>query len=601
MLPLQQGEKEKWSGQSIPIETRIGRYVVGKKIAQGGMAEVYMATAVGEHGFAKELVLKVVLPELADDVEYMRMFITEACLASKLEHPNIVQVFDFGHYNNRYYIAMEHVHGVSLRRLRARCRHLRVNIPPILAAVICADVAKALGYVHSFREDGRHLNLVHRDVSPHNILLSVDGAVKLTDFGIAKAATTDSRPGVIKGKFAYLSPEQSLAQPLDGRSDIFSLGIVQWELLTGTHLFGGQDDTVTLNAIQRAPIASPSDFGAPRELAKATLKALARPLRDRYQAADEMEWALRSYYMANAKRPEDTSVAQFLRSMFPPEDNFQSTIEPSALESDVPKLALVAAGSGQVKALTVPLRPISPSLKLLDELSDDPADWPTIRSDVLERAGRTTISLPRPRVEPAPSSDFCQVSNDAPSPVNDTPQPDPEDPPISDGDSSLVVVVETNPAAQRVPRTSWDILRWWIVRPNLTSIVLILPLVLCAFVVELALVNVLAPVLIQPQLAEGEVSGLTAMLVAWVKVNTTMEGKPLGHILSVSVPLIGLALAGGGLAGRLAWKWMTRTYVRHLRAREDSEASAEPTAPSCSPEFGEPLKLVQGGSETTGR
>jgi eukaryotic-like serine/threonine-protein kinase len=575
MLPLQREEKERWSGQAIPIGTKIDRYVVGKKFAQGGMAEVYMANAPKEHGFTKELVLKVVLPELAEDEEYMKMFITEACLASKLDHPNIVQVLDFGRYQDRYFIAMEHIHGVSLRRLRARCRHLKVNIPPKIAAAICADVASALHYVHSFSDRGQHLNLVHRDVSPHNILLAANGAVKLTDFGIAKAATIDTRPGMIKGKFAYLSPEQSLAQPLDGRSDIFSLGIVYWESLTGIHLFGGKDDTVTLNAVQRTPIVSPRNYcmDVPKELADVALKALARPLRDRYQTADEMEWALKSYCAANAKR-SDTSVAQFIVAKFPPKDNFQSTIEPSAVESDVPKLAVVAARP--ISAPTVPLRPISPSLRLVAELSDDPADWPTIRVPLQDRPGRTTISLPRP----PPSSDCCQVTGDAPPQVNDAPQTLPEGPSMSDNGSSPVVV-ETPTPSPTAPRAWWDdalrwlrerpSFRWLLKRPTFAVVLLGTPVALCTIVGTPWLAGALAPGLSgAPQPAEG--GGAKSMnilrAIASASASATQPGKPLGLIPLDFVILVGLGVTVGLLSGSLAWIWIYRALIRNELVRD---------------------------------
>jgi serine/threonine protein kinase len=443
MLPLQSEEKEKWTLQAIPAGTRIGRYSLGRKIDQGGMAEVYLADTLGELDFKKQVVLKIVLPNLASDEQYMKMFKEEARLASMLCHPNVVQVLDFGRYNDRYYLAMEYIHGVSLRRLRGRCRHLGEDVPPIMAAVFCADVAKALHYVHSFK-------LVHRDVSPHNILLSAEGAVKLTDFGIAKAATSNTQSGVIKGKFAYLSPEQSVADPVDGRSDIFSLGTVYWELLTGKSLFGGKGDLEVLNAVRRCVVPSPRDYrpDIPEELAVVARKALARSPSDRYQTGAEFELALRTSIVAKPRRPEETSVKDYLLAKFPPKDNFLSTIEPSVIESGIPKLALIPAEPS--KAPTKRLLPISTAPRLVVELSGEPEDWPTVPAYVLENPGRTTISLPRARDLIAPLTDWVQVNDNAPSPVNGALRSVPDESP-SMLDLSLEVIEET-PLARPAPR-----------------------------------------------------------------------------------------------------------------------------------------------------
>ncbi len=180
----------------------IGRYVVSKKLAEGGMAEVYLASAVGPEGFAKEVVIKVVRSFLANDQQFIDLFIAEARLSSKLNHANVVQIFDFGKVDDSYYLAMEYVRGASLWELRKRCRERGVPFPPTLAAEIGAQVARGLQYAHSLTDRGQPLGLVHRDVTPHNVLLSFDGAVKLTDFGIAKAGTSQTAPGILKGKFA---------------------------------------------------------------------------------------------------------------------------------------------------------------------------------------------------------------------------------------------------------------------------------------------------------------------------------------------------------------------------------------------------------------
>jgi serine/threonine-protein kinase len=385
---------ERWGRPAIPAGTRIGRYLMGEKLAEGGMAEVYCAIALGAQGFAKEVVLKIVLPALAQDEEFIEMFIAEARLASKLTHPNIVETFDFGEHEGRYFIAMEYVRGVSLWRLRSRCRKLNLNFPPLLAAAICADVAKALQHAHSLREGGQVLNVVHRDVTPHNVLLSVDGAVKLSDFGIAKVGTSHTRPGILKGKFPYMSPEQARGESVDGRTDIFALGILLWELLAGRRLFTGESDLEVLRAVQLGPIASPRGFGAehvPEELAAIAMKALVRPLAARLQTAAELERELRGFVLANAKCIEDTSVAQFLRATFPPQDEFRSPIQPSTAEPEA------APAPEPVVRPTAPMPGLPPSPKREWHAPNEGKERPTMPALALLEEGIDTDRLPNGR------------------------------------------------------------------------------------------------------------------------------------------------------------------------------------------------------------
>ena len=298
--------------------TSVGRYVVRRKLAEGGMADIYLASAVGAEGFAKDVVIKVVRPFLSTDPQFVQMFIAEARLASRLNHANIVQIFDFGRHEERYFLAMEYVRGASLWDLRKRCQELGVPFPPTLAAEICAQVARGLQYAHTLSEGGRQLGVVHRDVTPHNVLLSYDGVVKLTDFGIAKASTSRTAPGMLKGKFAYMSPEQSRGEPVDARTDVFALGIVLWEMLTGGRLFDGDSDLAVLRAVQGSLIAPPSRLNpdVPQELSDVVMKALSRRVEERFQSASEVERALATYVLRNAETVEDHSVSLFLQEMF---------------------------------------------------------------------------------------------------------------------------------------------------------------------------------------------------------------------------------------------------------------------------------------------
>ena len=298
--------------------TEVGRYVIKRKLAEGGMAEIFLASATGPEGFSKDVVIKVVRSFLARDSQFVQMFIAEARLVSRLNHANVVQIFDFGKHGESFYLAMEYVRGASLWDLRKRCRDQGVPFPPTLVAEIGAQVARGLQYAHALTENGQRIGVVHRDVTPHNVLLSFDGAVKLTDFGIAKATTTQTAPGMLKGKFAYMAPEQARGEKVDARTDLFALGIVLWEMLTGGRLFAGDSDLAVLRAVQDSLIAPPARLNpdVPVELSDVVMKALARAPEERFQTGFEMEKALANYVLRNARSVDDSSVALFLQQLF---------------------------------------------------------------------------------------------------------------------------------------------------------------------------------------------------------------------------------------------------------------------------------------------
>jgi len=285
------------------------------------MAEIFLAASRGPEGFEKEVVIKRVRSALASDPSFVQMFIAEARVASKLNHPNIVHIFDFDQHGDSYYLAMEYVRGKSLAEIQRQTRDEGVSIRPVLAAEIALEVARGLSYAHRMTDHGRPLNLVHRDVTPHNVLVSYDGSVKLTDFGIAKAGNRASTVGMLKGKFAYMAPEQARADVVDARTDIFALGITLWELLTQGRLFDGDSDVAVLRAVQERPIESPSLLNpeVDQELSAIVLRALERNPAGRYQTAHEFERALQQYVIHHTASPEDADVGLFLRSLFPDE------------------------------------------------------------------------------------------------------------------------------------------------------------------------------------------------------------------------------------------------------------------------------------------
>ncbi len=296
----------------------VGKYVIQRKLAEGGMAEIYLATSVGPEGFEKEVVIKRVRSFLSDDEGFVRMFIAEARLASRLAHANVVQIFDFDKHEDSYYLAMEYVRGCSLWELRKRCRDKGISLPPVLVAHIGAQVAAGLHHAHRLKSaDGELLHLVHRDVTPQNVLLSVDGAVKLTDFGIAKASNKLTQPGVLKGKFAYMSPEQARGEAVDARTDVFALGVVLWELLTGGRLFDGDSELAVLRAVQESVIVPPARLNpdVPEELDEVVSIALERDPEARYQSAGEMERALAECVLHRATSVDDTDVGTFVRRL----------------------------------------------------------------------------------------------------------------------------------------------------------------------------------------------------------------------------------------------------------------------------------------------
>ncbi|MBI3182089.1 MAG: serine/threonine protein kinase [Myxococcales bacterium] len=312
--------------------TSIGKYVVRRKIAEGGMAEIYLCSSRGPEGFEKDVVIKRIRAFLASDPSFVKMFVAEARVASRLNHPNVVQIFDFDKHEDTYYIAMEYVRGRSLLEAQRRARELMEPMGHTLVAHLGAEVARGLHYAHGLKDKGQRVGLVHRDVTPHNVLLSFDGAVKLTDFGIAKAGDKLTVPGTLKGKFAYMSPEQARGEEVDARSDVFSLGVVLWEILTGGRLFEDQGEIAVLRAVQHRVIAAPARINSevPAELDAIVMKALERDVAVRFQTAQELEHELARHVLAHAQGIEDTDVAAYLRKLFGAEVTTVSAADPPA-------------------------------------------------------------------------------------------------------------------------------------------------------------------------------------------------------------------------------------------------------------------------------
>ncbi|HEX7552815.1 MAG TPA: protein kinase [Geothrix sp.] len=297
-----------------------GNYFLLEKIAVGGMAELFKAQQRGVQGFQKIVAIKRILPHFSDNEDFVTMFIDEAKLAAQLTHPNIVQIFDLGKAGSSYYIAMEYVNGRDLRTLLRKVREYRMPFPEQVAAFVVMRVAAALDYAHRKRGfDDKELKLVHRDISPQNVILSTEGSVKLVDFGIAKAASKASHTvaGALKGKLLYMSPEQATGQPLDNRSDLYSLGLVLFELLTGERCFQADSELGVLEKVRLGRISDLASLNptVSRDMAAIVNKALQKGVDHRYPSARFMERDLRDYLQRQGNPLTEHDVAEYMNTL----------------------------------------------------------------------------------------------------------------------------------------------------------------------------------------------------------------------------------------------------------------------------------------------
>ncbi|MBE2250262.1 MAG: protein kinase [Myxococcus sp.] len=284
------------------------------------MAEVWLARQTGIEGFNRHIVVKRILAHLAEDPEFIEMFLQEARIASRFNHPNIAQIYDLGENAGTYFIAMEFIHGEDLGRVMRRAWSTGQWVARPLAIRIVADSAAGLYYAHSrMDEQGRPLRIVHRDISPQNILVSFDGSVKLVDFGIAKAAdqVSNTKSGAIKGKFAYMAPEQAGGKPLDARTDIFALGLVLYELITGVRPLKRDSEIGTLQAALECAIEKPSLVAeVPASLDDVVMRALAKDPEDRYRDARQFQMALEQYLVQEGTVATSVQVSELMETIF---------------------------------------------------------------------------------------------------------------------------------------------------------------------------------------------------------------------------------------------------------------------------------------------
>ncbi|MEN0061023.1 MAG: protein kinase [Myxococcota bacterium] len=330
----------------MQLPAPFGKYELLERIATGGMAEVFLARSFGLAGFEKRCVVKRLRQELADDPRFVQMFINEAKLGVQLNHPNIVQVYELGKVGTAHYMAMEHLHGRDLTRITRRLRSTDDHIEVPVAVGIMAEMCRGLAYAHArTTTDGTPLGLVHRDVSPHNVLVTFAGEVKLVDFGIARLMNTveggaNPKSGPGGGKYAYMSPEQARGDVIDHRSDLFSAGIVLWEMLVGRRLFHDTDPEVKLERVRNADVVHPGQLGVAvdDDLWAILERALAAEREDRYPNAEQLEEDLRAWLFEQRTPVGRAGIATIVREAFPDEAGSSDGLQLKQLLADVDRL-----------------------------------------------------------------------------------------------------------------------------------------------------------------------------------------------------------------------------------------------------------------------
>ncbi len=301
--------------------TIFGKYLLLERVNVGGMAEVFIAKAFGVEGFERILAIKKILPTMAEDEEFITMFIDEARISVQLNHANVVHIHELGKHDEAFFIAMEYVSGRDLRTMLERHRRRKEIMPTAQAVYVGSKICEGLDYAHRKKDArGQELHIIHRDVSPQNILCSYEGEVKIIDFGIAKAANRSQKTqaGILKGKFGYMSPEQVRGLPIDRRSDIFAVGVILYEMLTGEKLFVGESDFSTLEKVRNAEVPTPRQFNPniPAGLEKVLMKSLAREAEDRYQWASDLQEDLMRFLLAGDAIYSAKHLASFMKEAF---------------------------------------------------------------------------------------------------------------------------------------------------------------------------------------------------------------------------------------------------------------------------------------------
>jgi serine/threonine protein kinase len=420
---------------------KFGRYVLLDRIGLGGMAEIFRAVMPGAQGFQRTFVVKRIIGERAQSPYFVEMFVREARINAVLHHPNIVQVFDFGEVSGTYFLAMEYVGGRDVSAIARRLHERQRPCPAGVAAFIAHEVAEALGYAHAqTAADGTPLNVVHRDVSPSNIICQRAGGVKLLDFGIAQALSEPevqkTGPRMFKGKVAYVAPERIRDQPADGRSDLFSLGVVLWELLANRKLFRARTDLETLQNVLEMPVPTPSSLrpDVPPELDRVVARALARDPAERYatgyEMAEDLEGVLTSVgYQARA-------LPALLRELFGAELSSRqipvASLTPELLAACSPDMVTGTAATPTATPVPAHAAPKEYSVPVSTPHGRPRSRWPWWVSATLGTAALAVLLVGRsggrrseakPASPPAPPAVVVEAAPRAARPVEAPPAP----------------------------------------------------------------------------------------------------------------------------------------------------------------------------------
>ncbi len=375
---------------------KLGRYELLAELATGGMAEIHLARQTGIAGFERLVVIKKLLPHLKKEKKFLEMFLDEARIVAQMSHPNIVQIYELGEEQSEYYIAMEYLEGESLGYLVRKALASMLRLPPSLAVNIAVQVCHGLEYAHTLLDnDGNALKVVHRDVSPQNIIVLFSGGVKLLDFGVAKAASKlhKTKVGTLKGKFAYMSPEQCLGQPVDNRSDLFSLGIVLWEVLSYRRLFKREQEAATINAIINTQVRPPSQTNKkiPPYLDAVVLKALEKDPNKRFQSAEDMGSALNDALRKMGKPAGVREMSQFMKKVFADRARTKNRLLQDLRSGDVNKISISVLKPDTEESL--PSRSAKPSGSF-----EKSSPQPSIESTLEDGSNPAIVPPPIPKV-----------------------------------------------------------------------------------------------------------------------------------------------------------------------------------------------------------
>jgi serine/threonine protein kinase len=411
------------------LPNKLGKYELLMPLAAGGMARIYIGRSTGIGSFERHVVLKLITPERANDHTAVQMFLDEARLAASLNHQNVAQVFEVGEDGGIHYLAMEYVHGQDLRALLAKAGSQGTRIPLELALTVVAGAAAGLNHAHERRAaDGTPLGIVHRDVSPSNIMIGYDGSVKLLDFGIAKATSrsVETQSGIIKGKFAYMAPEQCRGRDVDRRSDVFSLGIILYEISTQHRCFRADSDFDTMHRIVTGDVVRPTRLvqGYPVELEAIVMKSLAVEAAQRYQSAGLLLEALEAFAVANRFSLSTMGLGRFMRDMFG--EITEPWLGAPQASPAVPKESTISSTDGRSEVGPAPMLPAHDRARTdsdddIQGIPDEDARYPESAGtggktmlDVIHDNTEAPDELATEVLRPSPISPYIQAKRSSP-------------------------------------------------------------------------------------------------------------------------------------------------------------------------------------------